>query len=228
MSGVSENISEVLHQIREAAGRAGRNPSEIGIVAVTKTVPVEKIKKAVACGIKSLGENRVQELSEKYPMLHGVEWHLIGHLQSNKVKYIADIVTMIHSLDSLTLADEINKRMSALGRTMDVLVQVNVADESTKYGIMPQQAIPFIETVGRLPGLRVKGLMTIAPFVADPEEVRWVFRHLRMLAEEVKTMGFPGVDMKHLSMGMSNDYIIAVEEGATLVRIGSTIFGHRR
>ncbi len=227
MNEVSDNIMEVLEQIKQTAARANREPSEIGIVAVSKTVPVEKMELARAFGLKVFGENRVQELMAKYSFLEGVEWHLIGHLQTNKVKYIVDKVSLIHSLDSLPLAQEINKRMVPLGRPMSALIQVNVADESTKYGIRPEETVAFIDTVRKLPGLRIKGLMTIGPFVRDPEEIRGVFRQLRLLAEKVKIIGFPEVEMGHLSMGMSNDYKIAVEEGATLIRLGSIIFGQR-
>ncbi len=227
MSSISYNIKSVLEKVRTAAAKANRDPAEIKIVAVTKTVPVEWIREAVDAGLTVLGENRVQELTAKYPLVEGVEWHLIGHLQSNKVKYIVDKVSLIHSLDSLSLAEEINKRMLPLGRVMDVLVQVNVADEDTKFGISPAETRDFIDAVRQLPGLKIKGLMTIGPYVEEPEEVRPVFRKLRMLAEELKTIGLPGVEMNHLSMGMSNDYIIAVEEGATLLRLGSALFGPR-
>ncbi len=227
MGDIAENIREVSEQVNQAAAKANRDPAEIRIVAVTKTVPVERIKEAVAAGLTTLGENRVQELTGKYPFLDGVEWHFIGHLQSNKVKYIVDKVSLIHSLDNLSLAEEINKRMLSLGRSMGVLIQVNVADESTKFGIRPEDTGTFIDTVSKLPGLKIKGLMTIGPYVTDPEKIRPVFRKLRMLADEVKIIGFPGVEIKHLSMGMSNDYKIAVEEGATLVRLGSIIFGPR-
>lgn len=228
MSSIAENIREIRDQIGKAAARVNRNPADIGIVAVTKTVPVDRIEEAVAAGLNVLGENRVQELTGKYPFLPGVEWHLIGHLQSNKVKYITDKVSLIHSLDSLSLAEEINRRTLSLGRAMDVLVQVNVADEQTKSGVRPEDTAGFIDSLKGLPGLKVKGLMTIGPYCENPEDIRPVFRKLRLLAEEVKTIGFPGIDMKHLSMGMSNDYIIAVEEGATLIRLGSIVFGLRQ
>lgn len=227
MSSVSQNIREVIKQVSLSAEKVNRNPDDITIVAVTKTVPVEIIEQAVSAGLKILGENRVQELLEKYDRLEGVEWNLIGHLQSNKVKYIADKVSLIHSLDSAALASEISKRMAVSGRVMDVLVQVNVAKEITKYGISPEETIDFIRDVIKLPGLKVKGLMTIAPYTPDPEEVRPVFRQLKQLFEKVKNMDLPGTEMLHLSMGMSNDYRVAVEEGATMLRIGSSIFGSR-
>ncbi len=227
MNDIIDNIGEVRERVRKSAEKVGRDPDEIKIVAVTKTVPVEKIKLAVESGLTILGENRVQELLEKDPALSGVEWHLIGHLQTNKVKYIVDKVSMLHSLDSIGLAGEISKRMNTLGRVMEVLVQVNVAGEESKFGIKPSEAVGFVDAVRKLPGLKLKGLMTIAPMVTDPEETRPVFRQLKNLAEEIKTMGYPEVEMSHLSMGMSNDYKVAVEEGATLIRLGSTIFGSR-
>lgn len=227
MGSIADNIRYVLDQVRVSADLVNRDPSEINLVAVTKTVPVERIEQAVAAGLRVLGENRVQELNEKYPTLPGVEWHLIGHLQSNKVKYIVDKIALLHSLDSISLAEEINKRMTQLGRAMDVLVQVNIADESTKFGIKPAETEQFIDKIRSLPGVRIQGLMTIGPYAASEQEIRGVFRHLKLLADKVKTIGFPEVEMKHLSMGMSNDYRIAVEEGATLIRVGSTIFGQR-
>lgn len=228
MGDIAENIKYVLQQVRAAAERANRNPSDITLVAVTKTVPVDKIEQAVKEGYRVLGENRVQELIEKYPALPGVEWHLIGHLQSNKVKYIVDKVALVHSLDSVSLAEEISKRMTRLGKAMNVLVQVNIADESTKFGIHPAETEQFIDKIRSLPGIKVQGLMTIGPYAAGDREIRQVFRNLRLLAEKLKAIGFPEVNMKHLSMGMSNDYRIAVEEGATLIRVGSTIFGQRQ
>lgn len=227
MSIIAANIQEVLKQVTMSALKSNRNPSDIQIVTVTKTVPVERIREAVGAGAAILGENRVQELVDKHPQVEGVEWHLIGHLQTNKVKYITDKITLLHSLDSIGLAEELNKRMNAAGRVLDVLVQVNVADETTKFGIRPDNTIDFIDSLRELTGIKVKGLMTIGPYVTDPEEVRPVFRQLRELAGKVKNMDFPGVEMVHLSMGMSNDYTVAVEEGATLIRLGSIIFGSR-
>jgi len=227
MGSIAENINYVLEQVRVSAERVKRDPSDITVVAVTKTVPVERINEAVAAGLKVLGENRVQELTGKHPSLPGVEWHMIGHLQSNKVKYVVDKISLLHSLDGISLAEAVNKRMVRLGLTMDVLVQVNIADESTKFGIKPAETEQFIDKIRFLPGLKVQGLMTIGPYAAGEEEIRGVFRQLKLLADRVKELDFPEVEMKHLSMGMSNDYKIAVEEGATLIRVGSTIFGQR-
>ena len=227
MGSIADNIRHVLDQVRVAAELVNRDLSEISVIAVTKTVPVERIEQAVVAGLRVLGENRVQELNEKYSRLPGVEWHLIGHLQSNKVKYIVDKIALLHSLDSISLAEEIDKRMAQWGRAMDVLVQVNIADESTKFGIEPAETEEFIDKIRSLPGIRIQGLMTIGPYAATEQEIRGVFRQLKLLADKVKAIGFPEVEMKHLSMGMSNDYRIAVEEGATLIRVGSTIFGQR-
>ncbi|WP_418790538.1 YggS family pyridoxal phosphate-dependent enzyme [Phosphitispora sp. TUW77] len=227
MSDLTLNINEIMADIKRVAVSSGRDPAEIRIVAVTKTVPVENIRLAVSAGLNILGENRVQELTAKYPLVDGAEWHLIGHLQRNKVKYIVDKVSMIHSLDSTALAEEIDMKMNVLGRKMNVLVQVNIAEDPNKYGIKVNEVMDFVETAARLPGIRIQGLMTIGPYVSEPEEIRPVFRELKKLAENVRKMDFPGVEMRHLSMGMSNDYIIAIEEGATLIRIGSSIFGAR-
>lgn len=227
MSSVVENINRVMDQVRISALKVNRDPAEVRLVAVTKTVPVERIREAVMAGVKTLGENRVQELTAKFDRIDGAEWHLIGHLQSNKVKYIIDKVSLIHSLDSCALAEEISRRALSVGRIMDVLVQVNIAREETKFGLEEDKVPEFIDNVRKMAGLRVMGLMTVGPYLPDPEEIRPVFRQLKSLADRIKTMDFPGVEMKHLSMGMSNDYRVAVEEGATLIRVGSTIFGQR-
>ncbi|GAW28126.1 protein of unknown function UPF0001 [Carboxydocella sp. ULO1] len=190
-------------------------------MAVSKTVPPEGIQAALAAGVTDLGENRVQELLAKQPELPpGLRWHLIGTLQTNKVKYIIDRIHLLHSLDRWELAREISKRASARGLILKALIQVNVSGEETKHGLAPGDVPVFYREVQELPGLQIEGLMTMAPFVADAEQARPYFRQLRELAREL--------GLKHLSMGMSNDYQVAIEEGATLVRIGSDIFGARR
>lgn len=228
MVDIKGNIAAVRQEIAAAAARSGRGGENIKIIAVSKTIAVEKIRIALDAGLTSLGENRVQEMTAKMQELPAdVQWHLIGHLQSNKVKYITAGVAMIHSLDSLPLAKEIDRQGVKLGRRIPVLIQVNVAGEATKFGIAPREAADFAAEAGGYPGLAVSGLMTIAPYVTDPEEVRPVFRELRKLRDKLKDMGIPGAGMDFLSMGMSNDYIIAVEEGANILRIGSRIFGER-
>lgn len=228
MVDIKGNIALVRQVVAEAAAKVGRDAAAIKIIAVTKTISVDKISIALETGINALGENRVQEMMDKLPELPlGAEWHLIGHLQTNKVKYIAEKVNMIHSLDSLALAKEIDRRGTQAGRRIPALIQVNVAGEATKFGLEPGEVTDFAAEAGGYPGLAVSGLMTIAPYAADPEEVRPVFRGLREIGAKLKTMGIPGVNMDYLSMGMSNDYRVAVEEGANLLRIGSRIFGER-
>lgn len=201
---------------------------DIKIIAVTKTVDVDRINEAIALGITDIGENKVQEIQEKYEQINkDVKWHMIGHLQSNKVKYIIDKVEMIHSLDRLSLAEEIQKRAEGLNIYVNSLVQVNIAEEDSKFGLRKEEVIPFIKSLKDLNRIKVKGLMTIAPFVEDPEEARYVFRDLKSLFEEIKDININNVDMKYLSMGMTNDYEVALEEGANIIRIGTGIFGKR-
>ena len=197
-------------------------------MAVSKTQPVEIIKQAVACGLTSLGENKVQEIMDKFePMGEGMHWHLIGHLQTNKVKYIIDKVDMIHSVESLKLAEEIEKRGAAKGIVMDVLVEVNMADEESKFGITPKNAEEFIRTLGNMEHLRVRGLMTVAPFVENPEDNREYFRQMKQLQVDINAKKIDNIKMDVLSMGMTGDYEVAIEEGATIVRVGTGIFGER-
>ncbi|MBQ5708140.1 MAG: YggS family pyridoxal phosphate-dependent enzyme, partial [Peptococcaceae bacterium] len=194
-------------------------------VAVTKMHSAEEIQHVLAAGQTLLGENRVQELLDKYEAVgDGATWHIIGHLQSNKVKYITDKVVMIHSLESISLASELSNRMQALGKTMECLVQVNIADEETKFGLEKDAVIPFIEKVSQMPGIHIKGLMHIAPYFENVEEVRPIFREMYGLFNEIKALAIPGVDMDVLSMGMSHDYQVAIEEGANMIRVGSSIF----
>lgn len=226
--GIRENLELVREKLKIAAHRAGRDPRSVKLVAVTKTIPPAVIHEALASGVQALGENRVQELLDKQPHLPpDIEWHLIGHLQTNKVKYIIGRVTLIHSLDSWRLAAEISRRARERDLTVPVLVQVNVAGEESKFGLPPVEVPDFVAEVLSLPNIRIRGLMTIAPLVADPEEVRPVFRELKGLAEGLKTK-LPGLPLDYLSMGMSNDFTVAVEEGANIIRVGSAIFGPRK
>lgn len=225
---IKGNTDAVVQRINAAAARAGRDPSDIRLIGVTKTVDPDRIKAAYDCGIKDFGENRVQELCKKADILDiNCNWHLIGHLQTNKVKYIIDKVGLIHSLDSFELAKEISRRAENAGRVIDVLVQVNVADEDSKFGIRPDEAIGFVKEVSRLGNIRVKGLMTIAPLCDDPEDVRWVFAGLGKLRIDISRENIDNVDMACLSMGMSNDFEVAIEEGSNMVRIGTALFGKR-
>lgn len=224
---VEDSLRRVRRRIIEAARRAGRDPGEITLVAVSKTVAAPVIKEALALGVKDLGENRVQELIQKQPLLPaGLNWHFIGHLQTNKVKKIIDKVSLIHSLDRWTLAEEISRAARGLSRPVQVLVQVNVAGEETKHGLDPGRTEDFVRQAAQLPGLEIRGLMTMAPWCADPEEVRPVFRKTMDLARQLKER-VPGVKMDCLSMGMTGDFEVAVEEGATILRVGTAIFGGR-
>lgn len=222
---IANNLNLIRKQILSSTLKAGRTPGSVSLIAVTKNFSAEHAKACVQAGVMDLGENRVQELREKIPEVTGARWHLIGHLQTNKVKYIIGQVSLVHSLDRWSLAMEIDNKSRALGLITPVLVQVNVAGEETKFGLSMAEAEDFVTAAAELKGINVRGLMTIAPFAEDPEEVRPVFRRLRELSEEFKEI--PGVKMEHLSMGMSHDFHVAIEEGSTMVRLGTAIFGSR-
>jgi pyridoxal phosphate enzyme (YggS family) len=224
---IATAIEEVKANIKAAQARSEFAAEDVLLLAVSKTREPEIIQQALDAGAYDLGENRVQEIIGKYDALPGARWHLIGHLQTNKVKYIIDKVVMIHSLDSIGLAKEINKRALSHDLIMPVLVQVNIAEEETKFGLKEQEVQDFLTAMSDYKGLQVKGLMTIGPFLPDKEALRPVFRSLRLLSQQMASLKMPHIQMEHLSMGMSNDYEIAVEEGATMVRVGSNIFGHR-
>ncbi|MDO4541213.1 MAG: YggS family pyridoxal phosphate-dependent enzyme [Bacillota bacterium] len=221
-------IEKVINSIQNTPSQFTNPKEDVRLIAVTKTQGIEAIKEAVDYGLRDLGENRVQEIVEKYPHFPAdVRWHLIGHLQTNKVKYIADKVYMIHSLDSIRLAEEIQKQAAKINRVMPCLVQLNIADEDSKFGLKKEEAEDFLREICRFPNIEINGLMTIGPYVDDIEKIRNVFRELRQLKEYLATLALPGVKMRELSMGMSNDYTVAIEEGATMVRVGTSIFGIR-
>jgi len=223
-----KNIRMVKANIDEALKSSYDPQREIHIVAVTKTIPVEIIRSALEAGLKNLGENKAQELMSKYDEIGtDAQWHMIGHLQRNKVKYIIDKVSLIHSLDSLSLAKEINKRAGGDKRKMEVLIQVNVSGEESKYGMDPSSAHHLIDEMESMEWVQIKGLMTMAPFTANQQVTRDCFKRLYELKEKIATKKYEHVEMKYLSMGMSNDYQEAIEEGSNMVRIGSAIFGNR-
>ena len=225
---IKENIKALRKRVFDAAAKCGRKAEDIRIIAVSKTIDIERIRVAVDEGIPDLGENRVQELTEKYDIIdRACNWHLIGHLQTNKVKYIIDKVSMIHSVDRIELAEEIQKHAQKAGRIIDVLVQVNVAGEETKFGISPDKAMEFVRLLAGFSNLKVKGLMTIAPLVNNQEEVRGVFRKLRKIFIDINEENIDNISMECLSMGMSNDFEVAIEEGANIIRVGTAIFGKR-
>lgn len=227
MEDIAQNIARVQEEIARAAAKVGRNPDEITLIAVTKNVPEDKINAAIRAGVQDIGENRVQEALAKYDAVRGpVRWHFIGHLQRNKVKYVLGRFDLLHSLDRISLAQEIQKRAAVQGLIVPCLVQVNVAGEESKFGIPPDELASFLQKVAAFPNLNVCGLMTIAPYSLDPEAVRPVFRRLRELFHQGNYP--PEIEMKYLSMGMSGDFTVAVEEGANMVRIGTAIFGPRQ
>lgn len=229
MENIRENIESIRKRIADAAKRAGRDADEIKLIAVTKTVDVDKVEEAIAAGALDAGENKPQELARKYEVLGDkIRWHQIGSLQTNKVKYIIDKVCMIHSLDREGLAEEIDKRASKIGRVIDCLVQVNISGEESKHGMSREEVEPFVRLVAeKYPNIKIKGLMTMAPFDAERDEIKKVFRDFKELSDEINNMNIGNVEMKELSMGMTNDFEIAVEEGATMVRVGTAIFGKR-
>lgn len=225
---VAENYREVDRRVGEACARSGRNRQEVTLIAVSKTKPVELIREAMDAGADVFGENKVQELCDKYEQLpKTLHWHLIGHLQRNKVKYIVDKVDLIHSVDSMRLAEEISKEAEKKQTDVKVLIEVNVAQEESKFGVSVDETEELVREIAKLPRIHVLGLMTIAPNVSDPEENRPVFRTLKKLAVDIKMKNIDNVRMDVLSMGMTGDYQVAIEEGATMVRVGTGIFGER-
>ena len=223
-----ERYNEVKKHVEEACKRVGRDPREVTVIAVSKTKPVEMIEEAMEAGARVFGENKVQELCDKYEQLpKDLHWHLIGHLQRNKVKYIVDKAELIHSVDSLKLAEEISKEALKKNVEVNILIEVNVAEEESKFGVSVEETPVLVEEIAKLPGIHIQGLMTIAPYTTDPEENRPVFRTLKKLAVDIKKKNIDNVCMDVLSMGMTGDYQVAVEEGATLVRVGTGIFGER-
>lgn len=225
---VAENMSTVEKKICSACLRAGRKREEVRLVCVSKTKPVSLLREAYEAGGRLFGENRVQELMDKEPQLPGdIEWHMIGHLQRNKVKYLIGRASMIHSVDSEPLAETISRLAVQAGIVMPVLIEVNAAGEKTKFGIPPENAEPLIRELAVLPGIRVNGLMTIAPLTENPESNRRYFRLLRELSIDIKRKSIDNIEINELSMGMTGDYEVAIEEGATLIRVGTGIFGER-
>ena len=225
---IRENIDYINGLKTEAAVRSGRKGEDVLLVAVTKLHGVDEINEAIDCGITDIGENKVQEIMDKYDHVKPVRWHLIGHLQTNKVKYIIDKVSMIHSVDSLKLAQEINKRAQQHNLTMDILIQVNSAEEESKFGITTEETGQLIRDIlDTCENIRIRGLMCIAPFEENPEDVRVYFAEVKKQYDEFGQLQHPNLDFKYLSMGMSGDFHVAIEEGSNLIRVGTSIFGAR-
>lgn len=226
---VKENLAEVEQKILEACKKSGRSRDEVTLIAVSKTKPVSMIEEAMEAGIREFGENKPQEMKEKYEILpKDLHWHMIGHLQLNKVKYVVPRACMIHSVDSLRLAEKISAEAEKNHLVMPVLIEVNVAEEDSKFGVKLSEAEDLIRQTAVLPGISIQGLMTIAPFVENAEENRGVFQKLRKLSVDIRSKNIDNVTMCNLSMGMTGDYQVAIEEGATMVRVGTGIFGERQ
>ena len=225
---ISENINDVKNKIEKICIKANRSPDEVTLIAVSKTKPIEMLEAAYQSGIRDFGENKVQELQEKIPQMpKDVKWHMIGHLQTNKVKYIVDKVYMIHSVDSLRLAEEISKEAVKKNVIVKILIEVNVAEEESKFGVSVEETRDLVRRVAILPGVKIEGLMTIAPYVENDSENRVYFNNLKQLSVDINKENIDNVSMRVLSMGMTGDYLVAIEEGATYVRVGTGIFGER-
>lgn len=228
MGTIAENIESIQKEKAEAAERAGRNPEDILLCAVTKTHTAEQINEAIRAGVTDIGENKVQEILDKYDKVLPVRWHMIGHLQTNKVKYIIDKVSMIHSVDSYKLAAEIDKRAENHGITMDILIQVNSAQEESKFGISTDETEKLIhEILDNCENVRIRGLMCIAPFAENAEDIKVYFDEVKKQYDQFSSIEHERLDFRYLSMGMSHDFKVAIEAGSNLVRVGSAIFGER-
>ena len=225
---LKENLLEVQNNIKKACDKVGRDVSEVTLIAVSKTKPVDMLMEVYDAGMRTFGENKVQEMMDKEAVMpQDIKWHMIGHLQRNKVKYLMGKVTLIHSVDSFRLAEEISTQSVKHGVYTDVLVEINIAEEESKFGISKEETIQLITDISKLPNIRIQGLMTIAPFVDDPEDNRKYFKQIKELSVDIKNKNIDNVSMGILSMGMTGDYMVAIEEGATMVRVGTGIFGER-
>jgi pyridoxal phosphate enzyme (YggS family) len=225
---IAENLKEVQRDINDVCKKCGRDPSEVTLIAVSKTKPLEDLKEAYDAGARDFGENKVQELIAKMPNLPSdIRWHMIGHLQRNKVKYIAGEVELIHSVDSFRLAEEINIQAKRKKIIIPALIEINIGDEESKFGVRPDEAKELCKEISELDSIHIEGLMTVAPAADDPEKVRRYFRKMHELFLDIKSENIDNVEMKILSMGMTNDYKVAIEEGSTMVRVGTGIFGAR-
>ena len=225
---LKENLINVENNITKACEKAGRNRSAVTLIAVSKTKPVEMLQEVYDQGIRYFGENKVQEMCDKMEVMpKDINWNMIGHLQTNKVKYIVGKTSLIHSVDSLKLAEEIQKQAIKNNVVVDILVEVNIANEETKFGISKEETIQMVKDIAKLDHIRIKGLMTIAPFVENPEDNRLYFREIKQLSVDINNQNIDNVCMDILSMGMTGDYMVAIEEGSTMVRVGTGIFGER-
>ena len=225
---IQENIKLVEENIKKACEKVGRDVNEVTLIAVSKTKPYTAIEEALPTGVRDYGENKVQELRDKYEILpKDIKWHMIGHLQRNKVKYLVGKATLIHSVDSIRLAEQIEKEYAKADEIANILIEVNMAQEESKFGITSEETEQLVREIAKFPHIRIKGLMTIAPYTDNPESNRVYFRNMKKLSVDIENKNIDNVSMSVLSMGMTGDYQVAVEEGATLVRVGTGIFGER-
>ncbi|MDD4781511.1 MAG: YggS family pyridoxal phosphate-dependent enzyme [Tissierellia bacterium] len=226
---IKENIDNIMKRVIASSEKSGRDYKDITVIAVSKTVDSQRAKEAVENGLDNLGENRVQELVSKYEQLQDqdIKWHMIGHLQKNKVKYIIDKVELIHSVESDSLAEEINKKAKQQGLIAKVLIELNIGEEESKFGVREEDAYKFVKALEKYENIKIMGLMTVAPYAENPEDIRWIFRKMKEIYNNISNMNLSNVEMKYLSMGMTNDFEIAIEEGANIIRIGTAIFGAR-
>lgn len=225
---IEQNLMQIEENICQACKKTGRARKDVTLIAVSKTKPVSMLQEAYDLGIREFGENKVQEMCDKMEMLpEDIHWHMIGHLQTNKVKYIVGKTALIHSVDSLHLAEEIEKQAAKKNVTVSILLEVNIAEEESKFGMHKEDAVELVKQIAKLPHIRIQGLMTIAPFVENPEDNRAYFRQIRQLSVDIREQNIDNVNMDVLSFGMTGDYMVAIEEGATMVRVGTGIFGER-
>lgn len=225
---IQTNLNKVEENILAACKKSGRNREDITLIAVSKTKPVSLLNEAYAAGVRDFGENKVQEMCEKHEVMDkDIRWHMIGHLQTNKVKYLIGKTALIHSVDSYKLACEIEKQAAKHNCIIDILIEVNIAEEESKFGLAEEEVLQLVKEVSKLPHVRIQGLMTVAPYVVDSEENRPFFRKIKQLSVDIDNQNIDNVSMNILSMGMTGDYMVAIEEGATMVRVGTGIFGER-
>lgn len=228
--GIKSNIEKIVERVSKVCDKIQKNIDDITIIAVSKTVDWKKARQAIDAGILNLGENRVQELVSKYENLENLNanWHMIGHLQKNKVKYIIDKVKLIHSVESFELASEIDKRAKQNNIVANILIEINVGEEESKFGISKDNAVNFVKSLESFENIKINGIMTVAPYSENPENIRWVFKEMKNLYDVISKLNSNNIEMKYLSMGMTNDFEIAIEEGSNMVRIGTAIFGERK
>jgi len=226
---IKENIDGILNRVKASAIRSGRKPEDITVIAVSKTVDSDRAKEAIEAGLENLGENKVQEFINKYEQLSNlnIKWHMIGHLQKNKVKYIIDKAELIHSVENLDLAKEIDKRAKQHQIVSNVLIELNIGEEDSKFGLNAENVFDFVKDMEQFENIKILGIMTVAPYCEEPEDIRWLFKKMKEIFDSISKMELKNTNMKYLSMGMTNDFEVAIEEGSNIVRIGTAIFGAR-